>query len=267
MNYYWHKMPSNYYWHKMPRHREIPIFIDVPHAGLFIPENIASDDYSPYLLRLYADYAVHKLCAFAPELGINLLINRVSRLVIDVNRAINDLNPAMIIDAPIGYWQPSRYGKIGLGLIYDTHHKLTMSEINARINNFYQPYISKCHEIAQNLCHVFPHVIYCNIHSMPEKIANDIDFCLSIGDNYPSQIILEMQKILQNMGFKCLINNPYKGGAQIRQFANSKNITAVQIEINRKLYMNEKKISLNSDFFMIKKKLENLFITLIKIIS
>ena len=85
-----------------------PLLVEVPHAGLELPEELRGEIVaSAEAIRRDADIYVDKLYARAPLLGASLLVARMSRYVVDLNRAQNDVDAATVTDHPTpGTLQP-----------------------------------------------------------------------------------------------------------------------------------------------------------------
>src|SRR5690606_15177463 len=92
-----------------PDHQRLPIVVDVPHAGEWIPPEVAQEmSVGELVLRRDLDLYVDRLWADAPTLGATLVASRVSRYVVDLNRANDDISPLTVsggrrLDRP-GYY-------------------------------------------------------------------------------------------------------------------------------------------------------------------
>src|SRR6266481_258510 len=143
-------------WCRDPQTAELPLVFDSPHSGTSYPEDFR---YSCPLkiLRRAEDTHVDELYAAAPALGATLIGAVFPRSYVDVNRALDDLDAALID----GVWPtplaPSHNTRSGLGLvrrvsrpgtpIYD--HKLGVAEILARLERYHTPY----HRVLDEACH------------------------------------------------------------------------------------------------------------------
>src|SRR4029453_16781031 len=65
----------------------VPLLIRVPHAGTFVPEDIARRFTLAGSHLADTDWHVHKLYDFARELGASIIAANYSRYVVDLNRA------------------------------------------------------------------------------------------------------------------------------------------------------------------------------------
>ena len=80
--------PTPYFEILRPDHQRLPIVFDVPHAGEWIPPEVAQEmSVGELVLRRDLDLYVDRLWADAPTLGATLVASRVSRYVVDLNRA------------------------------------------------------------------------------------------------------------------------------------------------------------------------------------
>ena len=76
-----------------PRGDELPVVVEVPHAGLLIPPHFATSLLaSARSISRDADLFVDELYADAVDVGASLLVSHVSRYVVDLNRAETDFD-------------------------------------------------------------------------------------------------------------------------------------------------------------------------------
>lgn len=236
-----------------------PLLVDVPHAGRTYPTDFR---YScPFsLLRQAEDAYVDELVAGAPTQGIPVIAALFPRSLIDTNRAIDDLDPALVD----GVWpeplQPSDRTLQGLGLIrrlcrggvpmYDA--PLALAEIDLRIRQFYNPYhrhlVRRIHQTKER----FGEAWLINCHSMPSRGAEErgnsvrrADFVLGDRDGRtcPPEFTQMAATMLRELGYSVAINDPYKGQEILRRYGQPhKQHYALQLEINRGLYLDEERV-------------------------
>ena len=254
------------------------ILVDSPHSGRFIPETqylLCPVDELPFYEDRYVDHLVHGI----EESGITTLTAEFSRCFIDVNRPVDDLDETLIA----GEWSlpfqpnPSGKSKRGYGLIRhlcnDGRHPfqepLRNRDVIHRIHAYYEPYHQTLHSELRRLRDLHGSAFYINLHSMPSRSApylqTDLRFLtrradMIIGDLDGSTCCAKkrnsLKHALEDQGFSVVINETYKGDELIRRHGEpTRGIHAVQLEINRAIYLNEKTYEVNSDFDDIKDRL------------
>jgi len=230
-----------------------PVVVSVPHAGLRIPDEdrdlIVADDRT--LLR-DADLYVDRLYRDAAHLGASMLAATVSRYVLDLNRSTSDVDPPTCMD-----WE--HYGKANAkGLVWrestDGHRvlarPLTRAELQDRIDRVHTPYHSKLRELLEERREHFGYAILLDAHSMPsvgrkghaDEGVRRAD--VVPGNNHGASCSPEMTDLVvahfEESGFGVSVNEPYSGGYITRSYGQpDQGIHAIQVELNRALYLNE----------------------------
>ena len=250
----------------MPAHQSVPFVFNSPHSGRhYAPEFLNQSRLDQTSIRKSEDAYVDELFVCAPSLGAPLLAANFPRAWLDVNREPWELDPRMF-DDPVPSFANTRSARVAGGLgtiprlvgegleIY--HSRLRLSEALMRIEQAYKPY----HECLQRLlAHThgrFGAAILVDCHSMPANIrATDggekPDFI--IGDRFgtsASQHLSERaMKLLRSMGYVVTHNKPYAGGFITEHYGRPDNgLHAIQIEVNRSLYMDERTYHKKSGF-------------------
>jgi N-formylglutamate amidohydrolase len=235
-----------------PQGALVPMVVDSPHSGRIYPVDFAYACPLP-LLRQAEDAYVDEIIIGAAEAGATVLVAEFPRSMIDVNRAENDIDPA-VID---GVWPEALMSDpmtlLGLGLVRRLCRSgislyrapLSIAEIQRRLDVYYRPY----HDCLKNMINArikkFGVCYYINMHSMPDRVDNGIlrpDFILGDrdGTSCDRSLTLLAQKILQDMGYSVTFNNPYRGRELVSRYGlRGMGAQALQIEINRKLYLDE----------------------------
>lgn len=249
-------------------HQRIPLVFDSPHSGTDYPEDFAHA-VNPFQLRHAEDTHVHELWSGAVSAGAVLLQAHFPRAYIDTNRAADDMDPAQIE----GYFprplNPSIKSRLGIGLcwtreppaggpLYD--RKLTATEIIHRLDTYHQPYQQQLRVLLDSAHTRWGSVWHVNCHSMQEfasamstqeRGTARPDFVL--GDRDGTSCSPDMTEAVRSFlvakGFSVAVNDPYKGMELIRANGDpSKHRHSMQIEVNRKLYMNEETREPNDGF-------------------
>ena len=253
-----------------------PVLLDSPHSGIIYP-----DDFRPIapmeLLRTGEDAFVHELFGGGPEKGAILIEAHFPRVYIDPNRAATDIDPDLLLETWPEPLMPTEKSRLGLGLIrrlavpgVPVHSKrLTVAEVRGRIDRFYRPYHQAVGGAYDELHRRFGKVWHINCHSMKsvgnamstDEGAKRPDFVLGDRDGKtcdPAFMTL-VRDVLVDMGYSVAINDPYKGLELIMRYSDpGAGRHALQIEINRGLYMHEGRVAKNAGFAELKEDLDQL---------
>ena len=237
-----------------------PLLLDSPHSGTLLPVDFqyvcsAGD------LRASEDTLVDQLIAQAPVCGATTLTAQFSRAYIDLNRALADLDPTICAGVPPWDVHPTKRTQFGLGLIHTKAagkniygQPLSAATITQRVQNYYAPY-HQCLQTAISAAHSqFGQVLHLNIHAMPSmtiegKLLPDI----VIGDldgTSAHRIWRDTVKdLFKQAGFVVTVNTPYKGVEIIKRTGKPRHgIQALQIEINKALYLDEQTLQPNANY-------------------
>ena len=250
-----------------PRRGHVPLVLDSPHSGNEYPEDFRFS-LPKEALRQAEDSYVDELYAAGPDVGATLIAARFPRSYIDPNRSVLDID-ASLLEAPWpGPAVPSPKTARGIGLIWrvlDTGEpiyarKLTVDEVKQRIVRYHQPYQRAVKDALDRAYEHFGAVWHLNLHSMPAVSSavseegpgkSRADFVLGDRDGStcePEFTALVREK-LRAMGYEVKVNDPYKGVELVRAFSDPKaGRHSLQIEVNRRLYMDERTRERNAGF-------------------
>ena len=241
----------------LPASESAPVVFDSPHSGFEFP-----DDFRPAAslaaLRTTWDAHVDGLLADAPAMGIPLLAAGFPRAYIDVNRAVDDLDPALLAGVWDGALAPTDYSRRGMGLVrrlalpdvpmYDA--PLDPSAVRARIERWYRPYRARLATLLDETTRTHGTVWHLDWHSMKSRgNAMNVD----AGARRPDLVVSDRRGTTATpglvdriaawfaaRGYDVRCNDPYQGGDLVRTFgAPAQGRSSVQVEINRALYMDE----------------------------
>ena len=250
-----------------PETQSKPLAFASPHSGADYPADfVAGSRLDPLALRMSEDSFVDEIFAAAPQLGAPLLRALFPRAYIDANREAFELDPAMFVD-PLPDYANTRSPRVaaGLGTIARTvanganiyRQKLTFAEALFRLRNYYWPYHQALRDLIEETRARFGYCVLIDCHSMPSiggPMDRDpgnrrVDFVL--GDRYGrscAPAILEAaEQVLSDFGYVVTRNKPYSGGYVTDHYGRPEaGVHALQIEINRGLYMNERRIERGS---------------------
>lgn len=236
-----------------------------PHSGTDYPEAFVREScLTPLQLRSSEDAFVDRL--IGDTLGAPVLSARFPRAYVDLNRAADELDPAIVEDAD--GTPPNPRIAAGLGVIPRVvangqairPGKITLTEARARLTACYHPY----HKVLRGLVDAqrqrFGSCYLIDIHSMPRATLpkNLQGRCAEIvlGDRYGTSAahwFTDMVAALfTTAGFEVVRNTPFAGGYITRHYgAPRRGIHALQIEIDRSLYMDESRLEPHQDFNLI----------------
>lgn len=265
----------------------LPLIFDSPHSGTEHPDDF---DFActPEDLEGAVDRYVDELFARAPELGATLLKANFPRAYVDVNRAIDDIDPQLIETQGIENQgdlpkpNPSARSDAGIGLIWRLakpeipiyNKKLTISEISKRIETFYTPYHAKLSALIDDAHTHFGQVYHINCHSMPSTTATpkkpvqlvghkprQADFCLGTrdGTTCDNEFTQEIRRFLQDLGYHVTVNDPFKGVELVERYSDpARGRHSLQLEINRALYMDEDCCKKNNNYDSLRDDIEKM---------
>ena len=259
----------------------VPALFDSPHSGTVYPE-----DFRPVLdmaiLRRSEDTFVEELFDAAPACGAPLIAASFPRSYIDPNRNELDIEAAMLETQWPGPLAPTikttiRSAGLIFGRIADTYEiydrKLTVAEVQARIDNYWRPYHDAVANGIESLHATFGRVYHVDCHSMPARgdaTSDDgpverADFVLGDrdGTTCDGAFTDAVRAELEAMGYWVKINDPMKGVELVRRYSDpSAGRHSLQIEVNRRLYMDEITIERNNLFAKTKADLDRLVETI-----
>lgn len=249
-----------------PTQQTRPFVFNSPHSGRIYPEAfLASSRLDALSIRASEDHYVDQFFSGVSHFGVPFLKANFPRSWLDVNREPYELDPKMFDgELPAYVNQNSIRVAGGLGTIPKIvaekkeiySHRLPVDESLERIEFVYRPY----HEILRKLIaktHAqFGYAFLIDCHSMPSNTDQGRtgvrpDFI--IGDRYGTSADSCLTQIalllLNNMGYHAISNKPYAGGFITEHYGRPrKNLHALQIEINRGLYINEQTLELKPAF-------------------
>jgi N-formylglutamate deformylase len=235
----------------------VPIVVDSPHSGMRWPPDFAPAA-SRAAVQTTWDAFVDELWADAPAAGATLITASFPRAYVDVNRAADDIDPALLAEPWPAPLTPTDYTRRGMGLIrrnalpgvamYDRH--LTVREVQHRIDAYYRPYRAALVEHLDALHAAFGAVWHIDCHSMKSRgNAMNVDNGAArpdvvVSDRHGSTAAPTetawVAAWFATRGFTVQVNDPYQGGDLVRTTgAPAVGRHSIQIELNRALYMDE----------------------------
>jgi len=243
-----------------PAEQTRPFVFASPHSGRHYPVSfIAKSRLSPLALRRSEDAFVDEIFANVIKLGAPLIAARFPRAFVDANRAPTEIDAAMF-DGDLALATDFQSPRVAAGLgviprvvrdgaeIY--REKLSPDEAATRLNSLYRPYHDALAKLIADTREKFGFAILIDCHSMPSAAAiPDV----IIGDRYGvscSPLLTRLaEHAFETRGFSVARNTPYAGGHTTHLHGRRGGaVQALQIEINRALYLDEDRVVPNGRF-------------------
>jgi len=263
---------------RRPERVTAPFVFASPHSGrLYPPDMMAASVLDEAAIRRSEDAFVDVLASAGPKFGAPLIAARYARAYIDVNREPYELDQGMFADELPDFAQ-GRTARVAAGLgsiarvvgegqeIY--HRKLTFAEARRRIEAVHRPYHVALAALVEEAKARFGFAILIDWHSMPSAAAaagtrgrRGCDFVL--GDRFGSACVPAVagavERELEAMGYSVARNAPYAGGHTTEFYGRpADRVHALQIEINRALYLNERTLKRHGGFERLTHDIERL---------
>lgn len=245
---------------RRPRKLRAPFVWSSPHSGRdYPPSFLAASKLDALTIRRSEDSYVDELFAEVPGAGMPLIAANFPRAYVDLNREPYELDPEMFVGT-LPSFVNTRSLRVagGLGTIARVvadgkeiyRHKLTFEEAQSRIEELYEPYHGQVREMIADAHHRFGTAVLVDCHSMPsvggpmDQDAGLTRADVVLGDRHgtscASALTHEAENIFKDLGLTVGRNTPYAGGYTTERYGKPMHgIHALQIELNRGLYMNE----------------------------
>lgn len=244
-----------------PRAPETPVVVEVPHAGLSVDALTLTSLAAPARsIAVDADLYVDELYACAPDVGATLLVAEHSRYVCDLNRSEQDVDPLAVAGgsaqrAPHGLiWRDTTEGQRAL------YQPLSRDELERRLVTYYRPYHQRLTELLAAKRAKFGFAVLLAGHSMPSRgRPGHADTGRDRADVVPGSrgrttaagvIIDTPEQVARPRGWTVVHDDPYRGGFTTEFYGRpERNQHALQVELSRRLYMNEATLEKKRDGF------------------
>jgi len=244
--------------YRPPRRQTAPVVVASPHSGSVYPARFLAQTAVPLAaLRRAEDAFVDELFGAAPGLGIPLLAARFPRSFVDANREPYELDPGMF-EGPLPRRLNHRTTRVaaGLGMIPRVaasgeaiyRGRVPSNEIEQRLETCWRPYHTALSTLIEQTHRLFGSALLIDAHSMPSSAsgvgARDHRVDIVLGDNHGEScapdLVDRAERWFTSHGLKVQRNQPYAGGYTTQRYGRpGLNRHALQIEINRALYMDE----------------------------
>lgn len=206
-----------------------------------------------------------RLVAAAPALGAPLLAAEWPRAYLDLNRAVDELDPGVIDGVGRGVQTPRINSGLGVvprvvangRAIY--RGKLTRAEAEARIAQIWRPYHDELDRLLSTVHAAFGKAVLIDMHSMPHEALDSVARPgtprpeVVLGDRFGASADTEIVDVLEQgfleAGLVVSRNAPFAGAYITQRYGRpTKGFHAIQVEIDRALYMDERMIRPNGNF-------------------
>jgi N-formylglutamate amidohydrolase len=265
-----------------PGRQTLPLVLSSPHSGDRYPSAfLAASRLDPLMLRRSEDSFVDELFGAAPRVGAPLLRALFPRAYVDANREPYELDPSMFEDQLPDYAN-TRSPRVAAGLgtiprivangadIY--RRKLAFSDALSRLREHYWPYHEALSGLVEATRSQFGYCLLIDCHSMPSTRKNGtrnvlprVDIVLGDfhGSTCANVVADTAARTLKALGYRVARNRPYAGGHVTRHYGRpTRGIHALQIEINRGLYMDEWQIRRGSSMARVARDMQHLLTAL-----
>jgi len=261
-----------------PDSQTLPYVFNTGHSGAVYPASfLAASRLDSLSLRKSEDAHVDRLFAPVVGLGAPLLRANFPRAYLDVNREPFELDPRMF-EGRLPPYANTRSMRVAGGLgtvprvVADGQEiyagRIAAAEAVARIETLYKPYHRILRGLIQRTARSYEHCILIDCHSMPSTSLgrDEAKADVVLGDRYGTACAPELtgafEAQFQAHGFRVVRNKPYAGGF-ITEHYGEPNLGrhALQIEVNRALYMNESSLALTAGFADLARSLRTIIAT------
>jgi N-formylglutamate amidohydrolase len=253
-----------------------PLIFNSPHSGsIYPPAFLASARLELTQLRRSEDSFVDELFIGVVRQGFPLMRAHFPRCYIDVNREPYELDPRMF-EGRLPSFANTRSMRVAGGLgtvarvvgdaqeIYD--QRIPVDDALRRIDGLYKPYHRSLRRLVTRVHRDFGAAILVDCHSMPSIAGNRDErprADVVIGDRYGTSCVAvvadTIEAALQEAGYSVSRNKPYAGGFITEHYGNPPaGLHAIQLEINRALYMDERRFEPIASFGRLAGHLETL---------
>ena len=252
-----------------------PFVFASPHSGRVYPQALLTQSMlSAHDLRSSEDAYVDRLFASAPSHGAPLLAARLPRAWLDVNRAADELDPALIDGQRRGAHNPRVTSGLGVvprvvsagRTIYAG--KITQADARARIRDVWHPYHARLQQLLVESRARFGQAILLDCHSMPHEALDQVRVAgrrpdIVLGDRFGASaetgIVDLIEQEFTRAGFTVSRNTPFAGAFIAQHYGRPRSHQhVVQVELDRSLYMDEATVTPHSDFANVQARLTGL---------
>ena len=230
----------------------LPVLLSVPHSGRDYPEWLVENASAGRpALAMLEDPLVDRLVWRALKQGCGAVIARTPRAAIDCNRAEDDIDPSVVDGAARGRVTARARGGLGIvpsrtqahGFLW--RRPITPAQLGDRLDQAHRPYHQAIERQLSLLMDRFGCALLIDCHSMPPPPAGTppIVFGDGRGRTADGWLSREAAEIARRCGFDAALNDPFAGGHVIERHAwPARGVHALQLEVDRRCYLDERLI-------------------------
>ncbi|MBE3639013.1 N-formylglutamate amidohydrolase [Mangrovicoccus algicola] len=250
-----------------------------PHSGRRYGEAfLDASVLDSHTLRSSEDAFVDKLIAAAPRLGVPLLVAHTPRAFVDLNRAADELDPALILGVRRQAHNPRVTS--GLGVIPRVvaggrpiyHGRIPMEEAQRRLGEHWHPYHQALQDLLAAQRAAFGRAILVDCHSMPHEAIEhhcttmdrlpDVVLGDRFGASADPDVTAAIEAVFESEGLVVARNSPFAGAYISQRYGRpSSSQSVVQVELDRSLYMDERTLVPHEGFARITRVMTRLIET------
>lgn len=250
----------------LPRRDESCVVFASPHSGSNYPADLmAKTVLSDHMVRSSEDAFVDQLFDCAPEFGARFIKAALPRAYVDLNRSPDELDPALIEGVRRQGHNPRVASGLGViprvvangRVIY--RGKLRMSEAQQRLERYWHPYHRQLQQMLDDAHGYHGQAVLIDCHSMPHEAVESVARAgakrpdIVLGDRFGAAasgaVVDRVEQAFAAQGFRVARNTPFAGAYIAQAYGRpTRGQHAVQVELDRALYMDEKRITPNRDF-------------------
>ncbi|MCY4334623.1 MAG: N-formylglutamate amidohydrolase [Litoreibacter sp.] len=251
---------------RLPDVQTTSVVFASPHSGRYYPWSFMRKTVLDELaIRSSEDAFMDLLVSSATQVGAPLICATMPRAFLDLNRAADELDPAVIEGIRKAIHNPRIAS--GLGVIPRVvsngrsiyRGKLRLSEAHERISRYWRPYHDRLGALMGATRRDFGEAILVDCHSMPHEAVDAVTQKgmprpeVVLGDRFGASadaaIVERIETIFLDAGLRVSRNAPFAGAFTTQHYGSpSRRQHAIQIEIDRSLYMNELRVRPNRNF-------------------
>lgn len=256
-----------------PVEQTSPFVFCSPHSGSIYPSVfLERSRLDAHTLRKSEDCFVDELFGDVAALGVPLIAARFPRAYLDVNREPYELDPELF-DEPLPEFANTQTMRVAGGLgtlarivadgeeIY--REPLPLAAAVERIERLYKPFHARIAQLLERTRRRFGVAILVDCHSMPSASMNQPggarpDFVIGdrFGASCDAKVTRLFREAITQRGYQVQLNRPYAGGFITENYGQPfKGVHALQIEINRGLYLNENRLTRTAGFDRLRRDL------------
>ena len=250
----------------LPDRRDTAVIFSSPHSGKDYPAAfLQASLLDPHTIRSSEDAFVDRLFSHAPQVGAPLIAARAPRAYIDLNRAADELDPAVIAGVERVAHNPRVSS--GLGVIPRVvaggraiyRGKLPLGEAEQRLARHWFPYHDALKRLIDGSLAQFGKAVLIDCHSMPHEAIEaharpgqprpDVVLGDRFGAAAGREVVERIEAAFARAGLRVVRNAPFAGAYIAQAYGRpSRGAHVVQVEIDRALYMDESRIEPLADF-------------------